>query len=75
LFGSHATGTANEDSDIDLMIISSNFSGDIIEDSMKLMRLRRGIDNRIEPHPICSSDFNDENLFIQSIKSTMLKIA
>ena len=27
LFGSHAVGTAREDSDIDLVVISSNFSG------------------------------------------------
>jgi len=28
LFGSHARGTATEDSDIDIAIISSNFKGD-----------------------------------------------
>ena len=38
LFGSYAKGTENEDSDIDIAIISSDFS-DIIEDGAKLIGL------------------------------------
>ena len=51
LFGSYAKGTENEDSDIDIAIISSDFS-DIIEDGAKLIGLTWKIDTRIEPHLI-----------------------
>lgn len=37
LFGSYAKGTENEDSDIDIAIISSDFN-DIIEDGAKFIR-------------------------------------
>ncbi len=52
LFGSFVNGTPNDESDIDIAVISQEFTGDLIEDTMKLMRIRRLIDTRIEPHPL-----------------------
>ena len=66
LFGSYAKGTENEDSDIDIAIISSDFS-DIIEDGAKLIGLTWKIDTRIEPHPITTEDYQKvSNPFVRN---------
>ena len=75
LFGSYAKGTENEDSDIDIAIISSDFS-DIIEDGAKLIGLTWKIDTRIEPHPITTEDYkNVSNPFIREVVDTGIKVA
>ncbi len=75
LFGSYAKGTENEDSDIDIAIISSNFS-DIIEDVAKLIGLTWKIDTRIEPHPITIEDYKKiSNLFVREVVDTGIKVA
>lgn len=75
LFGSYAKGTENEDSDIDIAIISSDFS-DIIEDGAKLIGLTWKIDTRIEPHPITTEDFESvANPFVKEIVDTGIKVA
>ncbi len=75
LFGSYAKGTENEDSDIDIAIISSDFS-DIIEDGAKLIGLTWKIDTRIEPHPITSEDYQKvSNPFVREVVDTGIKVA
>ena len=75
LFGSYAKGTKNEDSDIDIAIISSDFS-DIIEDGAKLIGLTWKIDTRIEPHPITTEDYQDvSNPFVREVVDTGIKVA
>ena len=75
LFGSYAKGTENEDSDIDIAIISSDFS-DIIEDGAKLIGLTWKIDTRIEPHPITTEDYKKiSNPFIREVVDTGIKVA
>ena len=75
LFGSFAKGNFNEWSDIDVAIVSENLSGDIFDDRVMLMKLRRDIDLRIEPHPFLPEDWEDEtNPFIEEIKKTGEKI-
>ena len=75
LFGSYAKGTENEDSDIDIAIISSDFS-DIIEDGAKLIGLTWKIDTRIEPHPIRTEDYeNITTPFVQEVINTGIKVA
>jgi predicted nucleotidyltransferase len=72
LFGSYVEGDYSEDSDIDIAVISDEFVGDIIEDTFKLMKLRRKVDNRIEPHPIKKNDLNEP--FIKEILGKSLRI-
>ena len=60
VFGSTITGTATKWSDIDLLILSPDFE-DRLEARLDLMRLRRGIDDRIEPHPLLLEDFNEHH--------------
>ena len=75
LFGSYAKGTENEDSDIDIAIISSDFS-DIIEDGAKLIGLTWKIDTRIEPHPITTEDYQKvSNPFVREVVDTGIKVA
>ena len=75
LFGSYAKGTENEDSDIDIAIISSDFS-DIIEDGAKLIGLTWKIDTRIEPHPITTEDYQEvSNPFVREVVDTGIKVA
>ena len=75
LFGSFVKGDYKDCSDIDIAVIANDFTGDIIEDTMKLMRIRRKVDNRIEPHPFRSNDFTLENPFVKEILETGIKIA
>ena len=75
LFGSYAKGTENEDSDIDIAVISSDFN-DIIEDGAKLIGLTWKIDTRIEPHPIKTEDYEKvSNPFIKEVMNTGIKVA
>lgn len=74
LYGSYAKGTYSEDSDIDIAIVGDNLTGDTLEDTLKLMRIRRKVDTRIEPHPFKSTDFDLSNPFIQEILNTGIKI-
>jgi predicted nucleotidyltransferase len=51
LYGSFAKGTSNKWSDIDIAIISPDFSDDLFEERLNLMQLAASIDDRIEPKP------------------------
>ncbi len=73
LFGSCAKGLEREDSDIDIAIVIGNMS-DFFVTQMKLMRVRRKIDLRIEPHPIDESDFNVTNPFAIEIQRSGIEI-
>ena len=76
LFGSYAKGTENEDSDIDIAIITDDIKNDICEEELNLMRLRRKIDTRIEPHLIRIEDYkNAETPFIKEVIDTGIKVA
>ena len=76
LFGSYARGEAKESSDIDIAIITDDFKNDIIDEELNLMRLRRKIDTRIEPHLIRIEDYkNAETPFIQEVIDTGIKVA
>jgi uncharacterized protein len=49
LYGSHARGTAQEFSDIDVAVVVDRIEGDLLDIEATLFRLGRGIDFRIEP--------------------------
>ncbi|MCQ2748544.1 MAG: nucleotidyltransferase domain-containing protein [Clostridia bacterium] len=76
LFGSCAKGTNNEDSDIDIAIITDDFENDLLDEELVLMRLRRDIDTRIEPHLIRINDYkNQATPFIKEVYETGIKVA
>ena len=49
LFGSHAKGNAREDSDVDVAVIVDGLSGDYFSTRPLLWKIRREVDDRIEP--------------------------
>ena len=52
IFGSYASGTANQLSDIDLLVVSPQFDGVISREAVKkLWRIAARTDSRIEPIP------------------------
>ena len=51
LYGSFVTGCADEDSDIDLAVISSVLGYERFDEALMLKRLARGIDLNISPRP------------------------
>lgn len=59
LYGSYARGKANEWSDIDVAVVSPDFSPDRFQEQVSLLRLAAGIDDRIEPRPFRPEDFNE----------------
>ena len=67
LFGSYAKGSSNIDSDIDIAVVLKDYDN-LMNIQLELMRLRRKIDSRIEPHPIKESDFNENNPLVNEIK-------
>ena len=76
LFGSYAKGTENEDSDIDIAVITDDIKTDTFDEEVKLMILRKGIDYRIEPHIITVADYeNNETPFVVEVKNTGIKVA
>ena len=75
LFGSYAKGTENEDSDIDIAIVSADFD-DIYDCMAILMGMTWDIDARIEPHPIKKKDFDEvSDYFVKEIIDTGIKVA
>ena len=74
LYGSAVSGVFTEDSDIDIAIVADDFTGDFIEDLLRLMKLRRHIDNRIEPHPFKPNDFKPDDPFVAEIMNTGIEI-
>lgn len=73
LFGSYAKGSNRGDSDIDIAIVYGS-KKDIFEVQMQLLRLRRKIDLRIEPHPIMEKDFSSLNPFADEIMQSGIEL-
>ncbi len=69
LFGSYVKGNYTEDSDIDIAVITKDFTTDLVDETLKMMKIRRKIDNRIEPHP-----FRVNDPFINELLNTGVKI-
>ena len=73
LFGSYAKGTNHDDSDIDVAVVSNNVT-DIIDTQIDMMKLRRKVDLRIEPHPFMLGDFNQNDPLVNEILKHGIKI-
>ena len=72
LFGSYARDNYKEDSDIDVAVVVSNITGDFFSVNPLLWKLRREIDDRIEPILIESN--NDRSGFLEEIKRSGIEI-
>jgi predicted nucleotidyltransferase len=72
LFGSYAKGNQNEDSDIDVAIVVNSMDLDFFTYAPLLWKLRREVDDRIEP--ILIEKNNDQSGFLQELMQTGLII-
>ena len=72
LFGSHAKGNAREDSDVDVAIVVKKLTGDYFATRPLLWRIRREIDDRIEP--VLIDKTHDESGFLSEIMKTGVAI-
>lgn len=66
LFGSYAKDTQREDSDVDVVIIVDKIQGDYFSTRPLLWRIRREVDDRIEP--VILENTNDQSGFLKEIK-------
>lgn len=66
LFGSYAKGNYTDESDIDIAIVMRDYQS-TLDVQRDLMRLRRKIDSRIEPHPFRENDFEINNPLVNEI--------
>ena len=72
LFGSYARNSNREDSDIDVAVVVRHLEGDFFDIQPLLWKLRRQIDDRIEPILIESE--NDSSGFLTEIERTGIEI-
>lgn len=75
LFGSAAKGKMHKGSDIDICVVSSKFGKKPHDERLFLMRLQKGVSDRIEPHPYSPKDFSNKfDPLIQEIKRNGIQI-
>jgi predicted nucleotidyltransferase len=72
LFGSYARGTSNEYSDIDVAVIVKSVTGDYFSVVPLLWKLRRQVDDRIEP--VLFEKDRDESGFLAAILKQGIEI-
>lgn len=75
VYGSQTTGMATEWSDIDVALVSSDFSSDLFQERLALMRLAAQVDDRIEPHPFRPQDFGPNSPLVSEIRRTGVRVA
>jgi predicted nucleotidyltransferase len=75
LYGSYLSGSATNDSDIDILVVTNSGNDDYL--AGKIWQLTRKINTRIEPFIIGTDRFNsnDNSPLIDLIKRTGLQIA
>ena len=72
LFGSYAKGNASEDSDVDVAIVVNTLTGDYFSTRPLLWKIRREVDDRIEP--VLIDKTHDESGFLSEIMKTGITI-
>ena len=74
LYGSFAKGTSHRWSDIDIAIVSPDFSDDLFEERLLLMRLASTIDDRIEPRPFKKKLFDRNDPLVDEIQKNGIRL-
>ncbi len=74
LFGSYASGSYNDWSDIDIALVSDIFEGSRIKDRSKIRKITLSVSSDIEVLPYCPKDFTKEDPFVKEIIDTGIKI-
>ncbi len=74
LYGSQAVGSARPWSDIDVAVISPDFSEDLFEERVILMQWAATIDDRIEPQPFTPERFNPSDPLASEVSRTGVRL-
>ena len=74
LFGSYAKNQVHEWSDIDLAVVSDDFTGNRMIDYDKFVDAILAVDRSIEPIPFKTEDFIIGNPFVNEIIRTGIRI-
>lgn len=76
LYGSYARGEENEESDIDIMLVSEIFDGNDDQTIGKTWRISRSVDVRLEPYTVGRKRFlNDQySPLLQLVKKEGLEV-
>ena len=74
IFGSFVNGNFDQYSDIDIAIISDDFTGFGFEDRKRINPVILKLSSSIEVHPFNTEDFNLDNPFVREILKTSIKI-
>jgi predicted nucleotidyltransferase len=74
LYGSQAVGSARPWSDIDVAVISPDFSDNLFEDRVVLMRWAAAIDDRIEPQPFTPDRFGPNDPLANEISQSGVRL-
>ena len=76
MFGSVVMDKADEYSDIDIAIVSEDFTGVSFYDVKKISKFRRAVDLRLEVHPFSLNDILDNPpLFFVEIKDKGIRVS
>ncbi len=71
---SYSKGLQDEYSDIDVALVSKDFEGNRILDSIKLDEFVVGLSPKLETHTFKPEEFNSENLFVCEILKTAIRV-
>jgi uncharacterized protein len=74
LYGSYAKGVSNQWSDIDIAIVSPDFSDDLLQERQVLTKLAIPIDNRIEPKPFNKKSFDPNDPLVNEITQNGIQL-
>jgi predicted nucleotidyltransferase len=74
LFGSNATAKNHEYSDIDLAVVSGDFTGIRYLDNEKIRRPKLNISYDLETHPFRPEDFTEDNPFVKEILKNGIRV-
>ncbi|MBQ6164619.1 MAG: nucleotidyltransferase domain-containing protein [Clostridia bacterium] len=72
LYGSHAKGTATENSDIDIAVVVDSIDTDYLSTVAKLWGLTRSVNDDIEPVLLIESE--SDNGFLQTVRQTGIAV-
>ena len=74
LFGSYARSQESAWSDIDVAIISHDFTGSRFEEGIRLAKIAQHIDTRIEPIPFYPNAFVEDDPLVWEIKKEGIRL-
>jgi predicted nucleotidyltransferase len=75
IYGSYSKGNANEWSDIDVAVVSADFSENTFDERLELMKIAATIDDRIEPYPFRIEDFQGDSPLVNEIKKYGIQVS